>query len=117
MTDITTMARACATGIEAKGWVGGVPNLLRDLAERIDVLRAASAHDELLRQERDSLAAEVSRLKRAIKATEAHEWRDGGEPLSALCMEAAGRVDDGEQVAGLSELLRAASLRLQEVGA
>lgn len=37
-------------------------------------------------------------------------------PLSELCLEAAGRVDDGEQVAGLSELLRAVSLRLEKAG-
>jgi len=117
MTDLAKAARAAAVTMESKGWVNGVPRLLNDLAALVDRAQAVATADAVMQAEVDRLHAQVARLKGAIKAAEASEWRDGGEPLSALCLEAAGRVDDGEQVAGLSELLRAASLRLQKVGA
>ena len=117
MTDLAKAARAAAVTMESKGWVNGVPQLLRSLADHVERLQCVGRAGDVMQVEIDRLHAQVARLKGAIKAAEASEWRDGGEPLSALCLEAAGRVDDGEQVAGLSELLRAASLRLQKVGA
>ena len=117
MTDLAKAARAAAVTMESKGWVNGVPRLLNDLAALVDRAQAVASADAVMQDEVDRLHAEVARLKGAIKAAEAASWREHDEPLSALCLEAAGRVDDGEQVAGLSELLRAASLRLQKVGA
>lgn len=117
MTDLAKAARCAAAGIEAKGWVSEVPRLLHDLAALVDQSQAVAVSDAAVQAEVDRLHAQVARLKGAIKAAEASEWRDGGEPLSVLCLEAAGRVDDGEQVDGLSELLRAVSLRLEKAGA
>ena len=117
MTDLAKAARAAAVTMESKGWVNGVPRLLNDLAALVDRAQAVASAGAVMQVEIDRLHAQVARLKGAIKAAEAASWRDGGEHLSALCLEAAGRVDDGEQVAGLSELLRAASLKLQKVGA
>ena len=117
MTDHPTRARQAAVAIESKGWVNGVPQLLRSLADHVERLQCVGRAGDVMQVEIDRLHAEVARLKGAIKAAEAASWREHGEPLSALCIEAAGRVDDGEQVDGLSELLRAVSRTLQKVGA
>lgn len=116
MTDHPTSARQAAVAIESKGWVNGVPRLLRSLADDVERLQCVARSGEAMQVENDRLHAEVARLKSTIKAVEAASWREHDEPLSALCLEAAGSVDDGEQVAGLSELLRAASLHLERIG-
>ena len=108
MTDHPARARHAAVAIEARGWVNGVPQLLRSLADHVERLQRVARAGDVMQFETDRLHAEVARLKGAIKSAEADSWREHGEPLSALCIEAAGRVDDGEQVDGLSELLRAA---------
>ena len=82
-------ARSAAVALESHGWSGGVPRILTACADELD------------------------RIKSPINPVDPSE---AGEPLAALCLEAADSIDDGHPVDGIAELLRAASLRLGRAG-